>query len=190
MGTLLIALLLVGATIFILTQTSPVFSSNLKNWGKGGDYGEGGFWSQEERSWLVAGTVGCFLILFGIVGLLSRAGLVEKYDEWETQKVVSYDGNTENFVIGRCEYYYYVLSQDNGLKEVKIKKDFTTIENSGYSAEIRELVKYKAVRKSKRPFMFWTKEDDITRRDGCGCSSEQEFILAVPPNFTFKDLVN
>lgn len=189
MGTLILALAIFAGILYGLYQL-PEIKKQVTRWGDGGCYGRNGLWDEDTRIWLIVLSIIGFFALWLTVFCFARSGLVEKYQKWETKtEIMSYDYNgqkPDQFILARDGSYYYVMVEEGeGFAQKHYSISSTTIKTSNAKPpHLEEEFKYKKVKKSERPFMFFKKKD-VKSKSGCGCSNR---MLYVPTTFTFKDI--
>ena len=193
MGNILIGIGLVALVAFILylawdKEIQEEYEGGWKYW-----WCE--WFDNEERGLFIALAVAIFLCGWGISTAITRGIVTEKHKQQKESAVISYNGLGDNvFTIGRHDNCYYMLQEVDGkLEQVQLYESTVHLVPSiseGKTAVLTTEYTVKKILRSKMPFMFLIKKDKVKESTGCGCGSNNSYILQVPSNFIFIDKYN
>jgi hypothetical protein len=152
----------------------------------------------EERAVFIGLAAFVFLVGWGVCSLITHAMVKETYTKQTEATVYSFNGTGDNtFTIGRSGCYYYVMISDNNgqLSKKELYAEYTdivasTIDEYSSSGTLLIETKWKKIKRTEMPFMFFSKKDKVKKVGACACGSPEKYILRAPSKFTFVDVNN
>jgi len=192
MGILLITL---GFFIFLIYVIYEIKNKSVVEKHKSWKYWWTFWLDSEERTGIIMFGLIIFLVFFLITHAVIKSTVTEKYVETTESTVLSFGGKgADKFTVGRINNNYYVYSEtEKGLEKLELPESSTTIKPSSFesnetSAVLITNTNMKKIKKSEKPFMFFSKKDNVREIGGCSCGSKKTYQINVPSNFIFVDI--
>lgn len=186
MGTLLLAILItivIFLGLVILINLTDIKELNWK-------------WEDIYEQFKEDASYGAYIITFIVIFILSwlitfsivRSTVVEKYTELEDRVELStlHGGKDKVFNLGRVKKngVEFFSTYSKHKEKLEYSMSNTTVEYTSETPHVMTRKVYKKIKKSEKPFWFFSNEDKVKNKTGCGCSSTQ-YIIFVPDNFKY-----